>query len=120
MPEHLRGVQHDLAPPCEHCGGIGMIGRPLDDDPGAFCLDCRGTGRAHDGNLSYHGAPIIRDKADGWIVLAHRIDEAYGRDPHPSADIRNYYYCGKRLDSMTRDEVILALTKFKIPTDGIK
>lgn len=47
MPEHLRGIHHDLPPPppCEACNGHGMVGRPLDDDPGAFCLDCRGTGR---------------------------------------------------------------------------
>lgn len=31
--------------PCPNCGGHGMVGRPLDDDPGARCEDCNGTGR---------------------------------------------------------------------------
>ena len=70
--------------------------------------------------MKLDGIDIVSDKPDAWTVLMRRIDLAYGRPPHPSGDIRNYYYCGTRLDAMTRADCILALTKFKIPTDGIK
>lgn len=71
-------------------------------------------------NIFLNGIEIIPDKPDAWSVLMRRIDIAYGREPSSFGGIRNYYYCGKRLDSMTRDECILALTKFKIPCDDIK
>ena len=63
---------------------------------------------------------IMAYKTDAWSVLRNIIDAAYGREPGSFGDINNYYYCGKRLDTMTREQCILALTEFKIPCDEIK
>lgn len=38
--------------PCPNCGGHGMVGRPLDDDPAARCEDCNGTGRTSPSGVS--------------------------------------------------------------------
>lgn len=71
-------------------------------------------------SLTLNGMEIIPDKPDPWLALAHRIDLAYGQPQNYYGDIRNYHYCGKKLDAMARSEVILALTNFKIPTDQFK